>query len=337
MYVFDLTKLQAADILLINTSERFSAIMQRKTGSIYHHAMLYVGNSSYIHSDKVPGVQADNAMRMTFDNLEAAIALRIRNDSDVDLNSVINNARAKVGTAYSVEEAIRTVKEPSEEDFESNRQFCTRLVSQAFAEAGLRVVPDPDYCSPQDLINSEHFYVVKNILKSPNKEELEYAQEENTVLTRQTNIHNEILSKSRSLTGEDIQTLNQLSEYVIAHPELDNKISDVLVDSGYLHMWQLELEKNPHHYDFKAFTEHVESKYWLSASEKLSKVAEANNERYSTNLSFYTCAYNEKQLRYLKLHVTLYSILVHQCAKMRNVAATAQKIARLKSNLHLRR
>lgn len=52
--------------------------MKDKTGSVYHHAMLYTGGSSHIHSNKGPRVQAENTRRMLFESTEAAIALRAK-------------------------------------------------------------------------------------------------------------------------------------------------------------------------------------------------------------------------------------------------------------------
>lgn len=102
-YIFDLSKIQQGDILLINVDPRLSAIMKKHTGSEYHHAMLYTGNSSHIHSNKGPGVQAENTIRRLFDSPEAAIALRLKNTEHKDLvNNIVDRARTKIGTEYSI-------------------------------------------------------------------------------------------------------------------------------------------------------------------------------------------------------------------------------------------
>src|SRR5690606_26738519 len=168
-YIFDLNKIQEGDILLLNVDQRISAIMKEKTGSVYHHAMLYTGGSSHIHSNKGPGVQAENTVRMLFDTPEAAIALRLKDTVDhFSLSKVIDNARVKVGTEYSGDEAKRTVLGYTEVDFDPNRQFCTRFVAQAYAEGGVKIVEDPNYCTPFDLINSEALVIINDILKEAN-------------------------------------------------------------------------------------------------------------------------------------------------------------------------
>ena len=320
MYIFDLSKLRAGDILLINTSERFSKIMLENVGSPYHHAMFYVGDSSMIHSDKGPGVQSVNILRRYFEKDDAAIALRPkRNVSDRIIHAAIDHARNKIGIEYSDKEALRTIKEHTAEDFEENRQFCTRFVAQVFASAGLKLVEDPDYCSPFDLENSQYLDVVTGVLKEANEKELEYAMEKNTVLEKQIGITNEVLSKSRAVSNEDIQTIEQLSDYMEAHPDKDEQISLILEESGYLEMWKWEREKNPFHYKYKSFTEKYEKKYRRSVGIQLLNTAKELEYRYSINFMAYNRKYDETGLRFFKLLKELYQNLLIQVKDMKMV------------------
>lgn len=320
-YIFDLIKIQAGDILLLNTSPRHSVIMQENTGSVYHHAMLYTGNSSHIHSNKGPGVQAENTLRMLFDNPESAIALRLKDSEDLYLISkIVDNARSKVGTEYSGEEAKRTVQGHKEEDFDPNRQFCTRFVAQAYAEGGIRIVEDPNYCTPFDLTSSEKMVVINDVLVEASDEQIAYASEENTVLNQQIKINNHIFSSARKITGADIQTFNQLTEYLLSDPEHDREITELIENSGYLDLWKIDVQKNPGHFNFKTATEEIDKKNWLAVSSQLEQIARSSINRYETNLFAYKLQYRTMPLAYIAMQIKLYENLVKVANQMLDVA-----------------
>lgn len=327
-YIFDFTKIQTGDILLLNVDPRLSAIMKDKTGSVYHHAILYTGGSSHIHSNKGPGVQAENTRRMLFESNEAAIALRAKDLEDPNfIRDVVDIARTKVGTEYSMDEARRTVQEHTETYFDPNRQFCTRFVAQAYAEAGLQIVDDPNYCTPFDLTSSEKMVVVNDVLTEASAEQIEYASEENTVLSQQIAIHNHIFSNAREITGKDIQTFNQLTEHLLSDPKHDKEITALIENSGYLELWRIDVQNNPGSYDFQIAIKEIDKEDWLTASAQLENMSLTNLERYETNLYFYKQQYNFKQLAYLKMHISLYEQLVEVANKMLDVAQKLETAA----------
>lgn len=332
-YIFDLSKIQEGDILLLNTDPRFSKIMKSKTGSIYHHAMLYTGTSSHIHSDKGPGVQAENTSRMLFDSPQSAIALRLKKNKDFHfISKIVDVARTKIGTEYSVEEAKRTVQTDIEDDFDANRQFCTRFVAQAYAEGGVNIVEDPNYCTPFDLTNSADLVVINDVLKIASDDQVAYASEENPILKHQININNHILSSAREITKRDIQTFNQLTEYLLLNPVHDQEITVLIEESGYLDLWKIDMQKNPRNYDFELFIEEVEKKHWLSASIKLAKNAERNMHRYETNLYFYKEKYVNNRLAYINIHIKLYEKLVDITNQMTDVAKKLEVASKMDRN-----
>lgn len=320
-YVFDLSKLEMGDILLLNAVPRYSAIMQRNAGSIYHHAMLYVGGSSHLHSDKGPGVQSDNTSRMLFEKPDAAIALRLKDPKNkVFIEGVIAHARAKVGTEYSSDEAKRTIAEHSDEEFEANRQFCTRFVAQSYADGGLVVVPDPNYCTPLDLTNSEYFIIVGEVLIEANQQQIDYAAEVNPPLKKQEQITKDILKYARDLTGKDIQTFNQLTDWLMEHPEGDEEITSFIKKSGFLEMWKEDMERNPEHYYLQAFQQNIEKKHWRSAAKQIYDLAENNMYRYSINFVAYESYYQHRKLKYIEIHIELYQNLILAMQQMKQVA-----------------
>lgn len=83
------------------------------------------------------GVQAENTVRILFDTPEAAIALRLKDTEDhYLLSKIVDNARAKIVTEYSGHEAKRTVSGRKEEEFDPNRQFCTRFLPRLMLRVG---------------------------------------------------------------------------------------------------------------------------------------------------------------------------------------------------------
>jgi hypothetical protein len=57
--------------------------------------------------------------------------------------------RQGIGSEYSTREAVRSVIGGS--DQWTRKQFCSRLVAQAYASAGIKFDDDPNYCAPADL------------------------------------------------------------------------------------------------------------------------------------------------------------------------------------------
>lgn len=315
-YIFDLEKIQEGDILLINVDPQLSKTMENSTGSPFHHAMLYVGGSSYIDSNKGPGVQAMNTQRILFDNKEAAIALRLKGDPDDEIiQNAVGFVRDKVGTEYSFAEARKVLASSKGETLE-NRQFCTRLVAQAYAHAGMDLVQNPDYCSPRELMDSKQLILIDDILIAASDDEIAFAKETDTVLDQQMDANNKILAEVRRITGTDIQTLNQVTEYLVSHPEHDQEITDVVSQSPYLHFWENEMEKHPYRYDSTLFLETVPPAAWPSFLDHFEGVYNDNMFRYMTNLIAYENLYEHHQLSYFGIHIDLYRNLVDMTERL---------------------
>jgi hypothetical protein len=255
MYLLDIDKLEAGDIILTRSNTEISERVRRLTKSEYSHAILYVGVSSCIESDG-PGVQSQNIQRLLYENETDVKVLRLKADkAKIAIPNVIVFARQKVGTEYSVSEAIEAVLKREVNAKETNRQFCTRFVAQAFESTGIRLVDNPDYCNPEELLKSDLLIEVKEPLREANAAEIEFANSESP-LKKQQDIHNTIFNSARKLSGSDIQTFEQLSKFVLENPDKEPQITKIIEESGYLTMWQMDTESNPWHYDPKLFFEH---------------------------------------------------------------------------------
>jgi uncharacterized protein YycO len=309
MYLIEINKLQAGDIFLTTQKHIVSKAIKAFTTSDYSHAMLHVGDGSYIHSDG-DGVHAGNVQRLLFDDEKYIQVLRLREDIDRKLiNAACAFARNEVGKQYSVKDAINT-KNPLSKKADTNRQFCSRLVAQSFESVGLNLVENSSYCTPQELDDSELTNQVSDCIRKATDAEIEFANSENP-LEKQTNITNSIFTKVRDVTGQDIQTFEQLSNYLLENNEYDSKITNIIKDSGYLFMWQHEMNANPWRYSHELFMSLPVSK------EKLNQIAaiELNSaintkQRYALMYDQFMRIWHAKRLQYAVIHIMLYQKLI---------------------------
>lgn len=311
MYLIDLTKIETGDIILTRSNSRESIVIREYTKCDYSHAILYVGVSSCIESDGL-GVQSQNIQRMLFENSNDAVALRLK---DKKLKVLLPNttifARQKIGTEYSGAEAQLARHEVKLKAKEENRQFCTRFVAQAYFESGIKIVNNPDYCSPKDILESLQLDQINGILKKANDKEIAFANEKNTLLEKQIAVHNYILESSRNITGKDIQTFENLSKYVLENPNNEKDITDIIEKSGYLELWKIEFEANPWHYNYNEFLKHYKNPIQRKEVGLLFATTEKQTrERFLMTLNTLKFGYSLYKQRYFEIQIELYEKLI---------------------------
>jgi hypothetical protein len=277
----------------------------------YSHALLYVGVSSCIESDGL-GVQSQNLQRILFENTDDVVVLRLREDNLKSLLSeVIVFARQKVGTEYSTSEAKLARLEKDIAAKEGNRQFCTRFVAQAYLEAGIKIVKNPDYCTPQEILESHELVVIEGLTRKATLQEIEFVLDKNNPLEKQKEIHNYIFENARNVTGSDIQTFEQLGKYVLENPKRENEIIEIIEKSGYLVMWKMDVERNPWNYDYKEFLKRYPNPkqrkkigYFWATTERETR------ERFYMTLETLEFGYSFYEQKYFKIFIELYIKLI---------------------------
>jgi hypothetical protein len=309
MYIIEINKLQAGDIFLTTQKHVVSKAIKAFSASDFSHAMLHVGDGSYIHSDG-DGVHAGNVQRLLFKYKEYVQVLRLREDIDRNLiNAACAFARREVGKQYSVKEAINT-KNPLSKKTVTNRQFCSRLVAQSFESVGLNLVENSSYCAPQELDDSELTVRIYDCVREANEAEIEFANTENP-LEKQASITNEIFAKARSITQQDIQTFEQLLNYLLENSEHDKAITNVIKESGYLFMWQHEMNANPWRYSVESFMSLPVTKEELKeiAATELDSAVNTR-QRYVFMLDQSMSIWRATKLEYALMNIMLYQKLV---------------------------
>ncbi len=230
MYILNMDNLQEGDVLLTSEKSITSKGVRGATLSGFSHAILYVGDGSYIHSDS-NGVHSANIQRLLFDKQSRVKVLRPKKQTAATKASLY--ARSEIGKGYSVKEAVRTKVGTKKK--KENKQFCSRLVAEAFEHAGEKIVENPSYCAPNDINKSSFFEEVSAVVREAKEAEMAFARSFNPI-QRQAEITNSILSKARHITKTNIQTLEELTLYVTSNPTCADSIVDVYEKSGYLTM-----------------------------------------------------------------------------------------------------
>ena len=251
-YVYNLAKLIPGDIILVRyPNDELSQKIREATHSEYSHAILYVGRSSYIEASTRVG--ARNLSRLLFDDTTDTCVLRIKEDylSPITINAAIYYARFVVGNPYALADVVR-MEHGITDRYTENAQLCTRLVAKAYAFSGLKIVDNVEMCTPQQLMESEYVTVHRDFCREAKDFDLNFAATYD-VIDDMIKATETLFDSLKSFNGGRIRNMNDLSEYVLRNPQDDEKIVELVKQSGYLDVLNIEEEKNRYNYDVEEF------------------------------------------------------------------------------------
>lgn len=322
--VFDLEKLKAGDILLTGGKGKISSAITLTTLSRYSHAALFVDSTGFIEAN-LDGVTVNNPQRQLFDSVDAVTLLRLKDEPEPEIISKIClYAYTKVGTEYSKSEATKALVRGMGKQ-ELNRQFCSRLVAEAFAHANINLVENPRYCTPKDLLSSPIVAEVDDFLRSPSPAEVEFA-ESHSPLDDQAEIIAIFLEDVRIVSNEDIQSMRQVIYLLIEHPELDETVTNLLKASGYLEIYKWDEENNPWRHGLCTYSEAgFTGKKAIERAVRDGKMAAKLIEKFRGELSV-SRELNERHPRqYFAVLVELYETLEQWQIKALRIAQENQR------------
>lgn len=312
--------LRPGDIVLTATTGKVSKVVRRATKGDVSHAMICVQHGSTIDSTD-DGVQASNIQRELYGADDTAIVLRLRERPDEPaMHRVIEFARSEIGTRYSKVEAARTVmagRRPR-----TKQMFCSRLVARAFAAAGVQLVADIDYCSPDDLRVSPMLFEVRDMLEVVTDAELAAWDARPNPIAAMQRAQNEILAVARAI-DPSIENFNDLDALVQAHPEHDDAIAAAYRDTGYLEIWRNDLAVNPWHYDLNEMEAVTDGGTMPEMREYcVSTIGEYHTGglRFAVNLAHYERSMQDRPRVTTAQLLCLYRQLVHNDHMRRTVA-----------------
>lgn len=236
---------ERGDIILTARPGKISKAIRAVTSGQTSHAMICVGDGSFIDSTG-DSVQAGNFQRELFEDNEKAFLLRLKCPlDDVDLKTIIDYARSEIGVRYSSLEAGRLVVG----DYKPRlrRQFCSRLVARAYEKANIKLVEDADYCLPEDLLRSPQLKEMPVEFEQVSEEELARMSDRRNPIKATRDSQNAVLQAARSIDPK-VENFSELHALLVRSPESDSVVSDALVNSGYLDIWKIEVENHPWRY-----------------------------------------------------------------------------------------
>lgn len=303
--------LHSGDIVLTTTTAAISKVIRMATRSDISHAMVYVENCSVIDATG-EGVHARNTQRIFFEEECAIHVLRLRSGiSAAELSAVITYIRGHIGTQYSAREAVLAGLGGARQW--STKQFCSRLVAQAFASAGIHLVADSNFCSPADIMTSPLLVAVPDATKPVSAEDVSVWQGTDDVPQRMRSAINAVLDGARE-KDPGIQTFDDLHRHLVDNPEQDAHFCRLLESSGYLSVWQIERNKNPWQYDLALMNTapdaEMEGYCWKTLDDE-----NAGPNRFIVNRGAYTLLLREHGLEFFRVMADLYetlAVLHHQ-------------------------
>jgi hypothetical protein len=312
--------LRPGDILLTTSDALSSQLIRSGTRSDISHAMIYVQGHSVIDATVREGVQARNTQRLFYPENCAVHALRLRACGGIlDVEAAINFARSVVGTEYSIPEAIKTAFPRIKRA--TRKQFCSRLVAQAYAAGGIQLVANPDFCSPGDLLNSSLLENLGNVTIKASGEELVTWAAHPDQTQRMRDAIAAVLKGARK-QSKAIQSLNDIDDYLIAHPKEDAAFAEIFRKSGYLDIWRDEQEHHPWRYEIELLSQIVvEEAKIVEYCREMLEDQQMRPNRFQINCDGYRAYYQTTRLGTFRLLHDLYENVSRQHANRVLVAA----------------
>lgn len=312
--------LKPGDIILTASRSKVGKAIRISTRGTVSHAMICVQRGSIIDSTS-DGVQSRNLQRELFEDDEEFFVFRMKEELPSHQTAkIVDFARSEIGTRYSKAEAARLVVGSSKP--RSKREFCSRLVARAYRSAGVNLVSDHDYCSPEDLRNSPLLIELPDVSETVSADEIAWREMRVNPLEMTRDAQNFVLNAARRLDAS-IENFQDLDRLVREHPECDGLIARAYRDSGYLDLWRHELETHPWRYDQDAMLGMQNATNAEALRDYcIETISEAysGGARFSVNLIYYQNAQKVAQRETLGLLIDLYKTLVKNDQNRREVA-----------------
>lgn len=306
------------DILFTARPGKISKTIRFTTGGVVSHAMICVAHGSFIDSTS-DGVQARNLQRELFEDDEQAFHFRLNNPPERQiLAQVIDYARAEIGARYSIIDAARSVS--SLRRSSSKRQFCSRLVARVYKQAGIELVPDTDYCTPEELRRSSLLEDLPVEFETVTVEDLAWMSDGQNPVKAMHDAQNAVLEAARSVDSK-IENFNDLYILLVSRPEADQVIADALESSGYLKLWKKEVDGHPWRYT-DGLMDKLSEPPELLRDYCIGTVKEAYSSgvRFAINLVQLKALQKQHPRRAFCLEIALYEALVRNDQSRREIA-----------------
>jgi hypothetical protein len=320
MKAIDIEGVQPGDILFTARPGKLERNIRRLTAGEVSHAMICVGPASFIDSTQA-GVQANNLQRELFEDDEKAYQFRLKAAATQDaIDRIVNYARSQIGTRYSVLDAVRSVIPVGRRP--SRRQFCSRLVARAYAAAGIQLLPDTEFCSPEDLRNSPLLVEIPISMQPVSAEEIEWRNSRVDPIAAMQRAQNDVLAVARAIDPH-VESMEDIISLLMRDINADEPINAAMKSSGYLDLWRLEVDAHPWRYQPGLIDEEFDDthqaglrQYCLSTA----RGAYTGGVRFSQNLAILRSLNARAPRRSFQSEIALYETLERNHQMRREIA-----------------
>lgn len=251
LYKLNVKLLLPGDIILTGRNGKNSREIQQRTNSKYSHAMLY-WYGSILHASDI--VITANPSRMLFEENEAVCVLRLKDGSWnwFAIQIMIGYARSFVGTYYDMETLI-AMRKGQKVNPNENRQMCARYVAQCYDYVGIDIVEEYEQCTPEDILKSKKLKDVPGTLIEATQEDIDFANSYDVTEVQHKAIKKSLELLNKKYPKEDIVCLNQIEGYIKDNPSNSDSILEILKQTDYFRLWEIEKEHCPYSYDVEGF------------------------------------------------------------------------------------
>lgn len=322
-YLLDYDKLLAGDVILESGKKLHSQAIQFHTDSSYSHAMICLQPTSLFHAE-LKGIFTINPQRLLVENKTDLKVLRPKTRlTEDETNELIQFLRDKVGSIYSIKEALIAGKKERPSKVENSMQFCSRLVAQAYAHISYQIVDNIDFCQPAEIDNSTFFEEVSGIVKKATREEINFASTKNYIYENQLSTY-KWLKKTRELAiskynYHKIHKQNDVVLFMRDFPEANDEVVEYIKKSGYLENYKIDKENNPHMYNLDIFISKFQAfDYILFSAVKEYEIISQYKDRHTKSYQIAKNNYHLFPYSYFKLEVDLYKSLLSVVLKKFN-------------------
>lgn len=311
-YIIDYRFLKEGDIILINENERLAKMM----GSEFDHVMYFAGGVTCIEADGL-AVKANQCDRFIFSDPRKCMILRLRNNQEVEKISMITTwIRSRSGMEYSTEEA-RLVQTARNGKHKQDRTFCTRLVTQAFHLHGIDLVENPDYCTPQEIVESEELIKVSDCLfEAPEDTNMQSSP----ALESQRDIFLMYHQEASKIFNCDIQTEDDIIKALIEQPLFDNMLVNCVKKSEFDTLIQQALSEDDSLLNKSTFLDRFAKDVQLSILNERIYFSTLKINDLETQITNYQNLYNCYKLNYFKYWIDIYSQVLEITINMQQMA-----------------
>lgn len=232
-YVFNINALMPGDILILANWDDTKLMKAMKTK--YVHAAIYMGDAQIIESDGL-GVTMGHIFSYGFKEKDDAFILRYPNLTDEQCFFAIRKCREEMGKEWSGLQASRVPhKKDSDDRNGGNKTFCSRLVAEAYDSVGIKLVSNPTFCSPEDLLSSSLLQHIDNPLVNANNTYRDMVERYQEIRQNGEGIETlaTLYQDLSKYYNKDLQTFSQVLQASIKNPTMDDGACDIITKSDY--------------------------------------------------------------------------------------------------------